>query len=738
MQSAEAAAREPDGRGRGLGFRDGIVPRPRLIEALDRAADAPVVLVSAGAGYGKTTLLSQWVDADPRATAWVAVTRGHDDPVALLQEVVEALHQVEPLPPKHRRGLLATQADFTSVRLPRLAGILAERSVPFVLVLDDTHHLDAPLAWEVVRALADHVPASSQLVLVSRDEPPLPLTRMRADRRLFVLDATDLCMTVDEGCALLEASGVDLDGERAERIVDQTEGWPVALYLATLVLRERDDEPLFAGDDQLVADYLRDELLQVLPDSTRDFLLRTSVLERMSGAVCDAILEQTGSADVLDAAARSNLLVFPTDRRREFFRYHHLFRDMLRFEFHRRDPVLERELHRRASVWFEAQGDLDVAIGHAIDAGDDDRIDALLWGAAPFFLGVGRSATVGLWLSRFTLEQVRPRPARFVTAGIHAFTVGNMGELEYWCTVASEFAPDAELPDGVPVGAAAALLRAIVAKGSLAAMRDDAARAYELDHSGSAYRSVARQIEGAAWRLLGDSARARACFEEGAVIGRLLARVSEVHCLAGLAMLAVDADDWPGASTLLGEAFRVIDDLDLEERPAMALVYTTSALVHARNGDSASARHDLKHAIFLLSMLSTVGSWMGIECRLLLGRAALLLGDQALTRVLCGEAEMLLERIPDSDLQRGRLKELARSADAESIPLSLTATPMTPAELRVLRYLPTHLTFAAIADELFVSRNTVKTQAISIYRKLGVTSRGPAVEAARQLGLLEG
>ena len=136
-------------------------------------------------------------------------------------------------------------------------------------------------------------------------------------------------------------------------------------------------------------------------------------------------------------------------------------------------------------------------------------------------------------------------------------------------------------------------------------------------------------------------------------------------------------------------------------------------------------------------MLSTIGPWMGIECRLLLGRTALLLGDQSLARVLCAEAASLLERVPDGDLQRARLHEVERAVDADTIPLSLTATPMTPAELRVLRYLPTHLTFAAIADELFVSRNTVKTQAISIYRKLGVTSRGPAVDAARQLGLLE-
>jgi LuxR family transcriptional regulator, maltose regulon positive regulatory protein len=734
----EDAAADPSSRG--LGFRDGIVPRDRLLDDLRRAADLPVVLVTAGAGYGKTTLLSQWVDADARASAWISVTGHHDDPVSLLEDVLDGLHRIEPFDARTRRGLLASQADFTSVRVPRLVRALSTRSVPFMLVFDDLHHLESPLAWELVRGFVDHVPAGSQVVVASREHAPLPVARMLADRRLFMLDAGDLTMTVAEGCALLEASGVDVGDERAELLVEQTEGWPVGLYLASLVIRargEEDPDPFFAGDDQLVAEYLRDELLQALSDDTRDFLLRTSILERMSGDLCDAVLGRTDSTQMLDRAARSNLLVFSTDRRREWFRSHHLLRDLLRFELHRRDPAVERELHQRASEWFEAQGDLDSAIRHAIDARDDARVDALVWQAASFFLGVGRSATVGMWLARCTTEQIASRPPLLAIAGIHAFTIGNMGELEYWARAASEFDGHADLPGGVPVAAAAALLRAIVAKDGLAAMRDDAALAYALDRTGSAYRSVACFVEGSAWRLLGEPTRARECFSEGAVIGAKLVPSSQVNCLSGLAMLAVDADDWPAASTLVAEALRVVDQFELPERPATTGVFAVSALVHARIGDSDRAGQDLKQSMFLLSMLSTIGPWMGIECRILLARAALLLGDQSLARVLCAEAVSLLERVPDSELQRARLHDVERAVDADSIPLSLTATPMTPAELRVLRYLPTHLTFAAIADELFVSRNTVKTQAISIYRKLGVTSRGPAVDAARQLGLLE-
>jgi LuxR family maltose regulon positive regulatory protein len=224
---------------------------------------------------------------------------------------------------------------------------------------------------------------------------------------------------------------------------------------------------------------------------------------------------------------------------------------------------------------------------------------------------------------------------------------------------------------------------------------------------------------------------------EGEAIGAVALPVSQAHCLAILTALAIDDDDWESARHHVDQLNVVLDRYDLRERPAQGVSLAMSGLVSARSGDSATARIDAKQALFLVSMLSTVAPWISIEIRIALARTFLLLGDVALARTLTREAVEFLPLVPDAESLRTRLTALEQTIGANGVPVGVLVSPMTPAEMRVLRYLPTHLTFAAIADELFVSRNTVKTQAISIYRKLGVSSRGPAVDAARGLGLLD-
>jgi LuxR family maltose regulon positive regulatory protein len=296
---------------------------------------------------------------------------------------------------------------------------------------------------------------------------------------------------------------------------------------------------------------------------------------------------------------------------------------------------------------------------------------------------------------------------------------------------------DAELPDGNSLTAAAALLRAVVGAEGISRMREDAASAYELDRVGSPYRSAARYLEGAALRIQLRPAEARDRLQEGEMLGAMGVPATQAHCLAQLAALAVDEGDWDLAARFVGRFDSVVERFALRERPAMGGSIAISALVHAHAGEPVEARVQAKHALFLVSMLSTVAPWINVEARTCLARAFLLLGDVGLARTLLREAIEMLALIPDSEPLRARLADVERATEAEQVPLGMRATPMTPAEMRVLRYLPTNLTFAAIAEELFVSRNTVKTQAISIYRKLDVSSRGPAVNTARALGLFE-
>ncbi len=331
-----------------------FVERSRLLDELRAVTDVPVVVVVGGAGAGKSTLARQWVEGDPRSVAWLTATDQHDDPAVLLGDIVHALDGFEPLEPRVKQQLRSVDLDFSAVLVPRLERTVAERGRPFVLVLDDAHRLRRRQSWALVQALADCMPTGSQLVVVSRREPALALGRMRADRRMYELAPKRLAMDRGEAAEMLAGAGIVLPPGAIDALWARTEGWPVGLYLATLVLADADD-PVeaaaeFSGDDRIVVDYVREELLGALPRRTRDFLLQASVLEELRASVCDVVLDRDGSDhDLADAAASLQLLI-PLDRRGESYRMHQLLRDTLRLELARRDPELAARLHARARL----------------------------------------------------------------------------------------------------------------------------------------------------------------------------------------------------------------------------------------------------------------------------------------------------------------------------------------------------------------------------------------------------
>jgi LuxR family maltose regulon positive regulatory protein len=720
--------------------RPGVVDRPDLDDRLRDAPDASLVVVVAPTGYGKTTLLARWSERDPRPVAWVSLTEADDDPAVLLTDLALALDSIDPLEEEVFSGLVTSGADLATVLLPRLGRVVAGRARPFLFVLDDVHLVRTPDARGVLETLAANIRHGSVLLLAGRDDPEVQVARLRVDGRLVRLDAESLAMNVSEGTALLRAAGVTLEATTARALVETTEGWPAGLYLAALALREHpeseDAADWFSGADRFVADYLRDEVLRVLPEEVAEFLLSTSVLGRMSGTVCDAILERSGSGGVLEDLAGSNLFIVPLDRTGGWYRYHHLFGDMLSAELHRRDPGRERDLNSRASAWFEAHGDVESAIDHAHSAGDDARVTALVWALTPLYLGGGRSATVARWLSMFTTEALMASPALSVTSAWCSLTSGDVEAVDQWLAAAERFPPDTELPDGSAVGAKVAALSALVAKHGLTRMRDDAARALALDSPDSLFRVPATLFQGIARRYLGDTEAARALLVESTRAELLVPSVA-AQGLAQLALLDAEAGDWAGGEHHVDRALRLIDEHEIAERPAQAPVYAAAAFVHSRIGATNAAKREAKHAVALLSAFVGVAPWGAIEASILLARVHLRFGEGAAAREHLAEARRALEAYPDAGTLPARLAEVEAHVAAADQPLGLAVAPLTDAELRVLRYLPTHLSFAEIADELFVSRNTVKTQAIAIYRKLEVTSRGQAVERARALALVE-
>jgi LuxR family transcriptional regulator, maltose regulon positive regulatory protein len=718
--------------------RQGLIERDRLVSRLGDAGEFPVVTVTGGAGWGKTTLLSQWCEVDERHHGWISATAADNDPAVFLGRVAAALgDDTETAEVPGGLGGL----DAVKLMLRSVCASFANRRDPFLLVVDDIDRITSPATLEVVHALAEAVPPGSQLGLGARAEPPLPLARMRADRVLFELDPTSLAMDTDEGSALLGAAGVELSRSTTEYLMERTEGWPVGLYLAALVVREAADTEeaarAFAGDDRMIADYVRDELLGSLTPEVREFLTRTSILNRLCGPLCDAVLGADGSTEALEQMARSNLMLVPLDRRGEWYRYHHLFEELLRSDLHRREPDRVPVLHARATEWLAGTGDLSAAIEHARFVEDAQAFDVLLWRAGPGHIGQGRTATVRRWLDWFPPDVVAERPVRVLLAAWAALTEGDMTALEQWAVLAEHFGADPELPDGVPFRAGRTLLRALLAKDGIDAMRRDAALARDLDRAPSPFRAVACFLEGTALRLQGDDDAAIDRLAEGVAIGQMLGPATQAQCLGSWAVLEAARGSWEDARRHVDHALAIVDEFALSDRPAQAEVFAAAAFVHAHSGHLDAAHQESKQAQWLLSMLGGAAPWAAIEARLLIARCELLLGDVASARALREEAETLLASLPDSGVLVDRLADVRRMTDSESFPLGVTASPVTPAEMRVLRYLPTHLSFAAIADELFVSRNTVKTHAICVYRKLGVTSRGAAVEVARDLGLLE-
>jgi LuxR family maltose regulon positive regulatory protein len=715
----------------------GWVERPNLVAAL--RGGPPLMLLVAPAGFGKTTLLAQWAAVEERPVAWVSLSKADSDPARLLMYLALAFDSLEPLEPAALAGLASSSADLTSVRLPRL-GQVADRPIqPHVMVLDDVHALDGAGAAAILRVLADHVPPGSQLVLVSRAEPPLPLPRMRATQPLLHLGAKHLAMSLPEGRALLRASGASL-GEDAERaVVRQTEGWPAGLRLAALALREQHDTGVsdFRGDDLFVAEYFREEVLRPLPEHVASFLLRTSILSRLSAPACDAVLEHRGSAGVLDALARSNLFVVALDHRGASYRYHELFRDMLRSELLRRDPELVPRLHQRASEWYEARGDMERAIAHARAAGNLARFASLVWTAAPPHLAQGRTATVVEWIATVTDEEFAAHPELALTKAWYALTTGDTGAVDHWTTVAESGDVGDRARPGASFRAVVLLLRALVGKDGLHRMRENAERAVALDDPGSALRPLAPYLEGSALRLLGEPLPARDRYEEGIRLAVSLNPATEALCRSGLALLAVGDGDWEAAERQCVRARHLIDEFALSERPAQAGIYAIHAQVLARRGATTEARAAWKHGLWLLERLVDIGPWYNAETSVLLGRTALVFGDAASARMLIREAVRILAYYQDAGSLPDQVQDLERAAENATMGGTLVAIPLTPAEMRVLRYLTTHLNFEAIADELFVSRNTVKTQAMAVYRKLGVSSRAGAVERARELGMIE-
>jgi LuxR family transcriptional regulator, maltose regulon positive regulatory protein len=726
-------------------IRPETVRRASLVEQLVREDSGPIVSVVAPAGYGKTTLLAQWAEHSGQAVAWVSVDERDNDPKLLLAYVAKALDTVQPVGRPVFDALASPASSVPGSVVPRLGYAFSVMAVPVLLILDDVHLLHARACRDALSVLADHVPATGRLVLAGRGEPPLRVARLRAEGRITEIGPRDLALTREEAGLLLRNAEVTLgEGDLAD-LYQRTEGWAVGLYLAALYLRDGGSLPhteaSFSGSDQFVSEYVESELLARISRQRRMFLTRAAVLERMCGPLCEATLDLPGSAAALAALAQSNMLLVPLDHRREWYRYHHLFRDMLQAELERREPGLTPVLRRRAAAWCERNGLPEEALEYSIAGEDVDTAARLVEQLAVPARRKGRVATLQRWFEWLEDRQgIERHPMVTVLAALIYAWMGQPGQADRWADAVDGW------QDGHPVrphdpaaDGWAALLRAFMCRCGVDRMRADADEASRRFAAQGTVTAGPALLQGLAHVLSGDLDEGDAYLAEAVRIGETTgAHEILAAALSERSLLAMACGDWGMAQALAGQAGAALRLAGIEASYVTPLVCAAQARAALHQGDIPGARQQLVSAQRMRPMQTYAIPHVAVQSRIELTRAHLMLSDLAGARTIMQEIDQILRRRPQLGILVSKARKLRTRLVTERGPITSGASALTTAELRVLPLLATHLSYLGIADELFVSSHTIKSQAYSLYRKLGASSRSQAVARARELGMLEG
>ncbi len=710
--------------------------RAGLVEAA-RSSDRRLVAVTAPAGYGKSMFLAEWAAAEDRPVVWVSLDRFDNDPAMLLASLASAYC---------RAGLdsadLAGDQD-GPVRVlgraaPRLAAEFRASPVPFVLMLDDLHELQSPACRDVLDTVISAIPRGSQLASASRCEQP-HLPRLRASSEALEFGATDLALDAAGAQHIFANARVSLTSGQAAAVTERTEGWPAGLYLTALITGKRSDQvPAVTGDDPYVADYLYQETLSGLPEDMQLFLRRTAVLDRLCGPLCDAVLASSGAAGYLRRLEAASLFLVPLDRRRQWYRYHTLFREFLLGELGRAEPGIVMTLHQRAADWHEASGSPALALEHLLRTTDWDRSVRLTAALAPPTVNAGQLPTLRRWLRAIGDANIERYPPLAVMAGWAGVLTGETAEAERWTAFA-----DAASSDDVPVDgsssfeSARAVLRAAMCAEGPEQMMADTTLAVAREPSWSPWRSDALWLLGEANLLAGRLDQARAAFAEGSATAATLNTPDMITlCEAQLALLALDRGEWQEAAGRLERALAVIDEHRMHDCVFSIPAFAGAARLSLHHRDLDETHRQLTRAMRAIPRATYLLPYHAVRLRIQLAKVYLALADVATARQLLREIDDILRQRPALGTLAGEVKAFRRVLVASTATGAAEMPPLTPAELRLLPYLSTHLTAERIAGRLFVSSWTVKTQVKSIYRKLGVSSRNDAVQKAATLGLL--
>lgn len=711
-----------------------LVRRERLLSRLS-AAEAPLIVVSAPGGFGKTVTLSQWAASGTAPVAWLQAAADVNDPLLLLQYLTAALGGVIDVDPQVMEWLGLAPPPVETRILPALAAAVAG-AAPFVLVIDDAHLLTNEACWSIVGLLVEQLPSCAHVCLSGRGAPPLRLARSRTEGRLLELGPPELALSCAEAGELLRLHGVIADAETTAHLTEVTEGWAAGLSLAILAGRGTSASEMTAGmsghrDD--IAGYLASEVLEQQPPAVTEFLLHTSILERLSPSLCRAVTGSGSAGDLLQAVAHSYLFVSALDDRGEWFRYHHLFAEFLQAELLRRDEDDVAALHRRAAAWFEEHDELEAAVRHWLAAGDPGPAGDVVCSA---FMNQRRSSrfeTLRRWLEMFSDEQILADQALTLAAGWVGPLTGDTPRVRLWLGAAlRERVGDGLWPGlKVPLRRAQAALIAAFAPDGVKQMREYAELAVAIggdgpltDHSTNMMiLGVARWLDGAdiesALRVLADAA------EQGAVDNV----IAVLNAVGARALILADEGRWAEAREETAAGLRQLQQAGIGWSPPITPLLAAQARIEAHDG-----RPELDGTVATIGGLLAEGQMpplLVVMTEANVAKALLERGDLVEATRWMHAGFTRVATIPEPGIVRARLETLRQRLEER-----LLLEPLTPAERRVLELLPTELSLKEIARRLYVSPETVRTHAKDVYRKLEVHARSEAVARARELELL--
>ena len=726
----------------------GQLVRPRLLELLGESLHRKVTLISAPAGYGKTTLLSQWRHEveDSLSLAWVSLDEQDNDPVRLWTHVVEALRRVMPqedLGADLLVGMSITGQRLIETSLPMLINVLTELPKQVILTLDDYQFVTDDDSHESMAFFMEHLPENVHLVLSSRTDPPLPLGRLRARGEMNEIRSEQLAFSEEEFATLLNGKlGLNIEFDDLSVLFGRTEGWPAAAYLASLSLQNREDKHAFIdsfqGSNRYIVELLAEEVLEGIQEDVKEFLLISSVLRSMTGPLCDVVTSRDSSSQLLRDLARRNLFVVPLDEQGEWYRYHTLFSEFLRYELKSSRPELVPVLHGRASAWLEGEGYFDSAIRHAVAATDYEHASLLVARHWYGYVLAGQTKTVEGWFESLPEELVTQDATLLLARAWTCLLSGRGDDAERLLALAENTPHEGPLPDGAAsIEVAVVILRAVFGLGGIEVTLRDARRAAELDRDRtSPWAALIRVGLGASLYLSGDPSVARKQFEDALRLTEARQPLLRMISLSFLAIIATDEGHLDEAASYASEAQALVDRFGLHGVPQSSWVPIALGYVLAKRGDRVAARNELERGLSTQRALPALSPWPTLLALLTLAPVRSSCGDRDGARAALSEARSIVETHPDAGIFPELLERQERRLRTSKRRDRSLNQEITDRELDVLRLLVGELSTRQIAQTLYVAPSTVRTQVKSIYRKLGVSSRGDAVDEAYARGVI--